>query len=213
MVSIDIYGFSGKKQESLSLDVDLEKKDLNKNLFSQSIFVLLQNWRQGTVGCKARGDVDFSTKKPWKQKGTGRARAGSARSPLWRSGGVTFGPQLRDRLLLINKKQTKRVLGNLFFDKLEQTSVYCLDQDICKNDIPRTKEFVNILKNMNLFFKKVLIFLPFDDHVIYSSCRNISNVNIVFFDQPNVFDLVNADCWLFFKKDIVLFKEMIKRWN
>lgn len=73
--------------------------------------VLMQNWRQGTVGCKGRSDVARSGKKPWKQKGTGRARAGTARSPLWRGGGVIFGPQMRTRTLKINKK-IKVVLFN-----------------------------------------------------------------------------------------------------
>ena len=69
---------------------------------------LLQNWRQGTVGCKGRSDVAYSNKKPWKQKGTGRARAGSARSPLWRGGGVIFGPQPRTRVLKAGKQVKKK---------------------------------------------------------------------------------------------------------
>jgi large subunit ribosomal protein L4 len=72
--------------------------------FATWVRTLMQNWRQGTVGVKGRSDVARSNKKPWKQKGTGRARAGSARSPLWRGGGVTFGPQLRSRKLSVSKK-------------------------------------------------------------------------------------------------------------
>src|SRR5680860_633450 len=81
-------------------DLGLESVEkVSPKAYSTWIKVLLQNWRQGTVGCKGRSDVAKSTKKPWKQKGTGRARAGSARSPLWRGGGVTFGPQKRSRKL------------------------------------------------------------------------------------------------------------------
>ena len=86
--------------QDLSLDVS-QKKEVTPVGFSTWIRSLRQNWRQGTVGCKGRSDVAHSNKKPWKQKGTGRARAGSPRSPLWRGGGVTFGPQARVRTLAV----------------------------------------------------------------------------------------------------------------
>src|ERR1700722_4270098 len=81
---------------------------------------LFQNWRQGTVWSRGRADVSFSNKKPWKQKGTGRARAGSAKSPLWRGGGVTFGPQERTRVLKTNKKIRQLALLSLLSDHLER---------------------------------------------------------------------------------------------
>jgi large subunit ribosomal protein L4 len=81
-----------------------ERKEMSRRGFAMAVRALLQNWRQGTVACKGRSDVSFSNKKPWKQKGTGRARAGSARSPLWRGGGVAFGPQPRTRTLKITKE-------------------------------------------------------------------------------------------------------------
>ena len=83
------------------LNLDASQKKVATVAFSTWIRSLLQNWRQGTVGCKGRSDVNRSNKKPWKQKGTGRARAGSARSPLWRGGGVIFGPQPRVRTLTL----------------------------------------------------------------------------------------------------------------
>ena len=85
------------------LDLATEKRSELTVGFSIWIRTLRQNWRQGTVGCKGRSDVSFSNKKPWKQKGTGRARAGSARSPLWRGGGVIFGPQPRVRVLRLQR--------------------------------------------------------------------------------------------------------------
>jgi large subunit ribosomal protein L4 len=212
MVSIGSYDISGLKQEPLQLDVDIEKKEVNEKLFSQAVFVLLHNWRQGTVGCKARGDVGYSNKKPWKQKGTGRARAGSARSPLWRGGGVTFGPQERSRTLSITKKQKKQALNAVFFDKLNSSSIFAFEEN--ENiENPSTKKFVGILKNADLLSKKIVILLPFGEYLKYFSLRNIPSVNIVFFDQPNTFDLVNTDCWIFFKKDVDLFREMVKKWN
>ena len=91
---------------------------------------LLQNWRQGTVACKGRSDVAYSNKKPWKQKGTGRARAGSARSPLWRGGGVIFGPQPRTRVLKAGKQVKKIMFSTQFlFNFLEQGKVVSLNWD------------------------------------------------------------------------------------
>ena len=85
-------------------------------LFQFGLRALLQNWRQGTVACKGRSDVAYSNKKPWKQKGTGRARAGSARSPLWRGGGVIFGPQATSRTLRVPQSLRKNVLNALHLE-------------------------------------------------------------------------------------------------
>ena len=104
---------SNKNMNTLSAkDVNfVEPNNENKSSVGFSIWVraLLQNWRQGTVGSKDRSEVSFSNKKPWKQKGTGRARAGSARSPLWRGGGVVFGPQPRTRVLKTGKQVKRNV--------------------------------------------------------------------------------------------------------
>jgi large subunit ribosomal protein L4 len=212
MLSIGSYDVSGIKREPVSLDVDVESKDISEKLFSQSVFVLLQNWRQGTIGCKARSDVRGSNRKPWKQKGTGRARAGSAKSPLWRGGGVTFGPQKRNRFLSITKKQRKRVLNGVFFEKLNQSAIHCFDEDE-KAESPCTKKFVNIFKKAAFLSKKIVVFLPFGEQLKYFSLRNVPKVSVAFFDQPNIFDLVNANCWVFFKRDVDLFKEMVEKWN
>ena len=112
-------------REGLSLPTEIKKVDAK----SCSIWVrkLLQNWRQGTVACKDRSMVAFSNKKPWKQKGTGRARAGSLRSPLWRKGGVTFGPQPRVRKLKVSASLKKSVLGNILSDYLSNKKIFSLD--------------------------------------------------------------------------------------
>lgn len=208
---ITVYDSTGKKATALSLTVDLVKKEMNGIAFSTAIRVLLQNWRQGTVASKSRGEVAFSNRKPWKQKGTGRARAGSPRSPLWRKGGVIFGPQQRVRSLTLNKGQKKLVFNNLFFGMSDNGKLGCLDVLFDKK--PSTKTACSLLKNLDLCNKKVLIFLSKDDDVTYASFRNLPNVNIVYFDHPNAFDLNNADHWLFLKKDSELFNEMVGKWN
>ncbi|MBD3272883.1 50S ribosomal protein L4 [Candidatus Dependentiae bacterium] len=205
MSKIVVYDVAGKEQEKVDFSID--KKENSPKTYSCAIRVLLQNWRQGTVSCKGRSDIAFSNKKPWKQKGTGRARAGSAKSPIWRKGGVVFGPQPRKRTLNINKKQNKLVLNNIF-NSFE--NIYCLDLETEK---PSTKIAFDALKNIGLNDKKVILFLPFGDEKNFASFRNIPNVRVVTFSQPNAFDLSNCSNWLFLKKDLDLFKNMVSSWN
>lgn len=211
MAEIRVYDATGKMND-MQLNLDLEKKDVSSRTYACAVRGLLQNWRQGTVGCKTRADLAFSNKKPWKQKGTGRARAGSLRSPLWRKGAVLFGPQPRTRELSLNKKQTRLVFNNLFFKALEDKIIHGLDFVINAKK-PSTKEALQVLLNAGLKDKKIILFLSFQDTVHQASFRNIKNVHILFFDQPNAFHLSNSDCWVFLKKDMDLLKEMVLRWN
>ena len=215
MSHIVVYNPSGDEQEKIDMTSLVSLKEESPKTYTCAVNALLQNWRQGTVSCKARGDVAFSNRKPWKQKGTGRARAGSARSPIWRKGGVTFGPQPRTRTLSINKKQVKLVLNNVlssFLDK-DNNKVFCMDIDLAKESRPNTKLAFNSLKNLGLQNKKVVLFVPFEDEFGFASFRNIPNVNMISFSQPNAYDLTNCDSWMFFKKDIDLFKKMVSAWN
>jgi len=180
--------------------------------FALWIRALLQNWRQGTVGCKGRSDVSRTGKKPFKQKGTGRARAGDARSPLWRGGGVTFGPQARTRILKVTKGAKKTVLNKLLSDYLNQKRVLALDWSV-DGEKPQTSAAFDVLKHANLADKKVLIFLPKEDVMSYASFRNLPYVRLAFFDQAQALDLANSDFWIFFKKDKDKFKEMVLRWT
>src|SRR5438128_11366121 len=114
------------KAQDIALAPDTSVQ-LSAQGMAQCVRALRQNWRQGTVACKGRSDVAFSNKKPWKQKGTGRARAGSARSPLWRKGGVTFGPQPRTRELDAPQALRKQVSKGILWEYLKQEKVRSLD--------------------------------------------------------------------------------------
>jgi len=194
--------------QDLAIDTS-KRKDMAAG-FSVWIRSLLQNWRQGTVACKGRSDVAHSNKKPWKQKGTGRARAGSARSPLWRGGGVIFGPQPRTRTLTVSRKLKQGVLNSMLFQFVEDGRVRYLDWQAGEN--PKTSVAFSALKNAALHDKKVTLFLPTDDAVSYASFANIPNVRILFFDQANAYDLANSDYWVLLRKDVNQFKEMAARW-
>ena len=194
-------------------DLNIENLEKNVSAIATAVYVrsLLQNWRQGTVACKGRADVAYSNKKPWKQKGTGRARAGSARSPLWRGGGVTFGPQPRVRVLKTTKQVKRNSLNSILFDFLNSGKVAVLNWDSALQK-PSTSQAFKALKNSGLHQEKILLFLPTQDVMGYSSFANIPNVRILFFDQSNAFDIVNCSKWLILKKDLEHFKKMVSQW-
>lgn len=208
-----------KKQESSllsiwalsDLGVNWEQVDASKD-YALWVRVLMQNWRQGTVGCKARGDLTRSNKKPWKQKGTGRARAGSARSPLWRGGGVTFGPQMRTRTLKINKKNKGRVSRQVMLELVKAGRLGVLDWHV-EGDKPKTKQFVAALKNSAIEDKTITLFVDRTDYLVGLSVRNMANVQTVFFDDINAYSLTANEKVIVLKKDVNQFKEMVARWN
>ena len=212
MISIPIYNKQGKSSKEAEVSLDIARKELSEKTFACAIRALFQNWRQGTVGCKSRGELAFSNKKPWRQKGTGRARVSSIRSPLWRKGGVIFGPQARVRNLSLNVQHKRLVFNNLFFSMLDKNAIHCLDFEL-KDQNPSTKASVEMLGKMGLVNKNIVLFLPFNDDVTFTSFRNLPNVNIVLFDQPNAYHLSNTQNWVFLKKDTDLFKNMVAQWN
>ena len=210
---------SKQKADSLSqvltlkeLGVSAPKKPVSDHQFSVWVRALMQNWRQGTVGSKGRSDVARSTKKPWKQKGTGRARAGSARSPLWRGGGVTFGPQARVKQLSVPKSMRRGVLNKLLVDKIADKKVITADWSVT-DDVPKTAQAAQLLKSLGIANKKVTVFLSSDDPVNYGSFVNIPQAQVLLFDQPNAYDLANSEYWLVLKKDMDLFKQMVGQWQ
>lgn len=194
-------------------DIGLENFSENTS-FEYALWVraLMQNWRQGTVGCKDRSEVNYTNKKPWKQKGTGRARAGSARSPLWRGGGVVFGPQPRVRTLKINKKSKGRVLAALMSEYAQKEVLYSLNWQLGQ-DCPSTSLVYKAFRDTGLNDKKVTLFLHREDINHWVSVRNLQNVQILSFDDVNAYDLSLGHCVVVLNKDYDLFKDMVKKWN
>ncbi len=194
------------------LEISSQDEPVLGSQFSVWIRVLLQNWRQGTVSVKGRSDVARSNRKPWKQKGTGRARAGSARSPLWRGGGVTFGPQPRVRKLSMPAAVKRRVLMQILVDRLQRQTVLVSDWSI-HGEKPCTSDAAHMLKQMGLEGKKVTLFLTSLDLVHYASFVNIPSVQVLLYDQANAYDLANSEYWVVLKKDENAFKQMVEQWQ
>ncbi len=194
------------------IGVDKPLKNVSPKDFAIWIRALLQNWRQGTLGVKDRSEVNRTGKKPWKQKGTGRARAGTARSPLWRGGGVSFGPQERVKTLKVTGEKKKQILLILLTQFLENNKVKVVNWEL-SSDNPRTKEAARVLNDLQLKNCKTLVLLPIDDAKTYASFSNILSVQPCYFDQINAYDLAGNDMVIVFKKDLEQFNNMVKRWS
>ena len=195
------------------LGIAVDEKLVSPSMFSTWVRVLCQNWRQGTVACKGRSDVARTTRKPWKQKGTGRARAGSARSPLWRGGGVTFGPQPRVGSKSFTARKKRAVLRSLVSFFADNERLVALPWQPPAEG-PSTKSASKALADAGLKDKGyvTLLIAPGDDSV-FRSFRNLRHVNVIPFDQPNAVHLGRARCLAILEKDIETFKGVIAQWN
>lgn len=147
-VSLPIYNTEGKEVDTLKLNVSVFDGVINTDAIHQAISAYRANQRKGLASTKTRGEVSGGGKKPWKQKGTGRARVGSTRSPLWRHGGVIFGPHPRDFYYTLPQKIRLLALKSTLNAKVKENNLIVLDE--LKIEKPKTKEAISILKNLKL---------------------------------------------------------------
>lgn len=152
----------------------------------------MANARQGTVSTKTLAEVRGGGRKPWRQKGTGRARAGSNRSPLWRGGGVIFGPKPRDYSLKMNRKERRLALRTALQSRVDDLIV--VESFADKFDRPKTKDLIGALGRWGVDSQsKVLLVIAEKQEVIYLSARNVENVKLITANGLNVYDLLAAD--------------------
>ena len=201
MPELDIKDKNNTVIGKIALSDDLFGVSAKQGVLHQAVVNFLANQRQGTHATKTKGLISGGGKKPWKQKGTGRARSGSTRSPLWRGGGTIFGPQPRDYSYKLPKKVKRLALMNAFHEKLSSDEVVILDGFSLEK--PRTRDIVSILKSFNLQNKSVLIILPEKDDAVVLSARNIPGVRVVRAADVNVYDVI-AHAMLLMTKDAVL---------
>ena len=164
-----------KKTTAPRLPSEVFSVEFNQSLVHQALTSYLSNQRQGSVKLKNRSDVRGGGKKPFRQKGTGRARAGTIRSPIWRGGGVTFASRPRDYSKKINKKMYKAALRSIFSELLRQEKLIAIEHPKIKN--PKTKEMVSFLSKLSL--ENVLIITDEIDKNLHLASRNIPHVNVV----------------------------------
>lgn len=196
MIKTTVYNQTGEIVTDLDLNpkiFGLEK--LDANLVHTAVVAQQANARHAIAHTKNRGEVAGSGRKPWKQKGTGRARAGSVRSPIWRHGGVTFGPtSARNWSVKMNKPAFRKALFTVLTDKVNDHKLVILDNF---DPTAKSKDFAKRLAVISAkagLGKKFLLVLPATNKELERASRNLPNVKVMYADQLNVFDLLKYDC-------------------
>ncbi|MBL7156891.1 MAG: 50S ribosomal protein L4 [Candidatus Omnitrophica bacterium] len=187
---IPLFNSKGNKVESLELDKSVFDGKPNEALLYQSILMYRANQRKGTASTKTRGDVRGGGKKPWRQKGTGRARFGSIRNPLWRGGGIAFGPHPRDFSYSLPKKLKRNAFISSLNAKLRSGQILAVE-DI-STEIPKTKNIARIIKGLNIK-TSVLFLVEKIDRNLFLASRNIKNLTLKRIAEATVLDVLSRE--------------------
>ena len=190
MTKISVKNLKGETVKDLNLDSKIWNIEVNDDALKKMIRLQLDSMRQGTRKTKTRSEVSGGGRKPWKQKGTGRARQGSIRATQWRGGGIAFGVTPRNYTFKINKKERVLALKTALTYKNTEKALVVLDS--IKLDTLKTKEITNILTSLELS-GKVLFVTKEDNENLYMATRNLGNVLVLMADEINCYDIVNAD--------------------
>ena len=187
MPKIDVYDIKGKKVSDLELAETVFGIEPNENIVHAVLLNYLANQRQGTQSTKTRAEVSGGGRKPWRQKGTGRARQGSIRAPQWIKGGIALGPKPRSYKYTVNKKERRLAIKSILSSKVLEKELTVVDKLELKEI--KTKSMVNALKALKVE-GKTLIVLPEANKNVFMSARNIEGVNVISINNINVFDLL-----------------------
>ena len=179
---------SNSKNKDISISNEVFSKEFNESLVHQAVVSFMAAARQDSAKQKNRSEVRGGGKKPYRQKGTGRARAGTIRSPLWRGGGVTFAARPRDFSKKINKKMYRAAIKSIFSELVRQNRLVAIEKPVLEK--PKTKEIANFLKEFSL--SKVLIIIDELDMNLYLSARNIPNVDVITVKEINPVNLIKS---------------------
>lgn len=200
-MEIPVYSKEGEKIDNLQLDDKKFGGPVRKKLLRDAVIMYEANKRQGTASTKTKGEVAGGGRKPWTQKHTGRARAGSIRSPLWKGGGVSHGPKPRDYSFAIPKKARKLALYTALSAKARDNELVVIDD--LNFDIPKTKQMVGILKALNMDNSSCLIVIPRVNETVWKSARNIPSVKVMTSTELNAYEVLKP-------KKVLLTKEALR---
>ena len=187
MPKIDVYDVNGKKVKELELNESVFGIEPNENVVHSVVVNYLANQRQGTQNTKTRAEVSGGGRKPWRQKGTGRARQGSIRAPQWIKGGIALGPRPRSYVYKVNKKERALAVRSVLSAKVQEQELVVVDKLSLKEI--KTAEMVKTLANLKVEGKAVVL-LPANDVNVQKSARNIEGVKTLTVDTINVYDLL-----------------------
>ena len=201
MAKVEVINVEGKKVKELTLNDSVFGIEPNMNVVHSVVLNYLANQRQGTQNTKTRAEVAGGGRKPWRQKGTGRARQGSIRAPQWIKGGIALGPKPRSYKYKNNKKERALAVRSVLSAKLAENELVVVDQ-FGLNEI-KTAKFANILNNIKVEGKSLVV-IPENDVNVQKSARNIKGVKTTIVDTMTVYDILNA-------KNLVITENAIKK--
>ncbi|GEM_PF-39593 len=210
-LKVDVYDLKGKVLESINLPKEIFGAKINKQLISQAVRVYLANQRRGTVSTKTRGEVEGSTRKIYKQKGTGRARHGSIRAPIFVHGGLVFGPKPRDYSLNFPKKMKKAALSSALSVKAKEGNIKII-KGLEKIE-PKTKLMAEVLKNLEISGQKILLVLPDKLDNAQRSARNIKNIDLILARQLNTYEVLRSKTLLLTKDSLEILEKFYAKGN
>lgn len=189
-MELKVYKIDGSESgERVQLPKEIFGIEPNSHLIYQAVRTYLSNQRQGTHKTKERSEVRGGGKKPFRQKGTGRARQGTSRSPLMKGGGTIFGPKPHKYKLSLPKKAARLARKSALSIKAKENEIMIIED--FSFELPKTKDMAEILKALNLNDKKTLLLLGQNNENVYKSGRNISTLNVLISDKASTYDLVN----------------------
>ena len=192
MVDCVVKDWQGSDAGTATLELSVANEDNAAHIVHRAIVRQMHNSRQGTLSSKTRSEVRGGGRKPWRQKGTGRARAGSNRSPLWRGGGVIFGPKPRDFEVKMNRKERRLALRTAFQSRVDDMVVVQNFAD--QLSAPKTKEVLSAMERWGIEpEQKVLMVTAEKNEIIYRSVRNVPNIKLILATNLNAYDIVLAD--------------------
>lgn len=199
MPKVDVLNINGQKVEELELSESIFAAEISEYAVYEVIKNHLANRRQGTQSAKTRAEVRGGGRKPWRQKGTGRARQGSTRSPQWIGGGVVFAPKPRDYSYSVNKKVRRLALKSVLTTKVNEGNLIVLDA--LEMNAPKTKDFIAMLSAVNAG-KKALVVTAENSPNVVKSGRNIPGIEITFVNTLNVYDIMRHDSLIITKEAV-----------
>jgi len=205
-MELEIKNKEGITVDTLTLEDDLFNREINTHLIFLSVKGYLDNQRQGNAKTKTRAEVNGGGKKPWRQKGTGRARQGSNRSPIWRHGGIVFGPLPRSYSHPLPKNEKRMALINAIADKIKDNAMVVIDR--LGIDNPKTKEAVDFLNRLGLEGNILLVTEEKNQNAIYAFA-NIPTVILVIGSELNTYRIANSEVVVFEKDVLVRIQEEV----
>lgn len=204
MANVSVYNMEGKEVGTIDLNDAIFGVEVNEHLVHMAVVQQLANNRQGTQKAKTRSEVSGGGRKPWRQKGTGHARQGSTRSPQWAGGGVVFAPVPRDYSFKLNKKEKRAALKSALTSKVQDKKLIVVDE--LKFDEIKTKNFANVMKNLNV--TKGLVVLAENDANVVLSAKNIPAVQTTLTNTLNVYDVMKAGTVVLTKDAVAKMEEV-----